>query len=87
MWYINFADRLITIDDFARRQKIVVGRLPHDLARKMTHEFEDPRVRPLMLAECLVIDEEVANVSMAIDLRDPAGKFLSCERPLFPAPI
>src|SRR5690606_4666576 len=51
------------------------------------HELEDARVGPLVLAEGLVIHEEVDKVAVAVDVVDPLGELLGREGPLAPAAV
>lgn len=49
------------------------------------HEVEDAGVFPLVFTEGFVVHEEVAEVSVAVDVVDPLGEFFGGERPFFPA--
>ena len=50
-------------------------------------EIENTRVFPLVLTEGFVVHEQVAEVSVAVDLVDPAGELLCRERVLLPPAI
>ncbi len=48
--------------------------------RDGVEELEDARVGPLMLAEGLVVHEQVAEIAVAVDLVDPSGELLGGSR-------
>ena len=75
MGHINVAHGVVAIDHLRRRQEVVVGVLVH-LGGQMLDEIEDARVGPLVLAERLIVHEQVADEAIAVDLIDPAGEFL-----------
>lgn len=56
-----------------------------DCFGEFLHEVEDPGVLPLVFTEGFVVHEEVAEVSVAVDIVDPLGEFFGGQRPLFPS--
>jgi len=70
----------------ARRHEVVVRVLEH-LVGQMPHELENARVLPLMLAERLVVHEEIDDVAAAVDGADPLAELARRQRPLGPIAI
>ena len=68
------------------REEVVV-RVLQDLAGQVADEVEDAGLGPLVLAERLVVHEQVAEEAVAVDLVDPAGELLGRQRPLLPGAV
>ena len=86
--HVVLADRLVAVEDLRRREEVVVPAVVVvDRARQRVEELEDPRVGPLVLAEGLVVHEQVAAEAVAVDLVDPARELLGGKRPFLPAPV
>ena len=58
-----------------------------DRARQRIKKLEDARVGPLVLAESFVVHEQIAAVSITVDLIHPTCKFLGRKRPFLPSTI
>ena len=80
--------RLIRVDHLRWREKVVVtGLAIEDLLGQCIEKLEDPGIRPLMLTECLVIHEEVAELTVSVDLIHPSRELLGGEWPFLPVSI
>jgi len=84
--HVDDVRRLIGVGHLARGLEVVVGVL-EDFRRQLSKEVEDAGVLPLMLAEGLVVHEQIDNVSVTVDRVDPLAELSDAERPLAPVPV
>ena len=86
--HVVFPDRLIGVQHLARRQELVLPRIHVvDAAGQRVEELEDAGLAPLVLAQRLVVHEQVAHVAVAVDLVHPARELLGGERPFLPVAV
>ena len=70
-------------DQVRRRLKGIIG-MPHNLLRKAAKEVKNAGSGPLVLADGLIIHEEIHVGAVSIHRRDPLRKFFRREREPFP---
>lgn len=85
------SDGVESFECFTWRDEVIFGGAVlfvgdiEDCFGEFFHEVEDAGVFPLVFTEGFVVHEEVAEVSVAVDVVDPLGEFFGGEWPLFPS--
>ena len=77
-------DGLVLLGGFAHRGELQLALLREDGLRQGAHEFEDTRVGGLVLAEGLVVHEEVDHFARGLLRREPLHVLVGRQRPLVP---
>ena len=84
---VEYGHRLVLLGGLAYGGELHIVLLGEDRFGKRTHEFEDSRIRRLMLPEGLVVHEKVDDLARRFVRREPFDVFVRRQRPFVPAAV